>query len=241
MRLFRILFESNNLDFSCVSSNLNTISLEKITIYPNPNEGDFQLTNNNLGNLSGFLIITDMTGKIVYKKTNFTLPGFTKKSINIKNLSTGSYILSIRGKENHGVKRLIISKWNIYGTPIFNLKKRVSKSYNIGDLNLLLITKESSFRKSSLNDIEILFRNQPNPVRPEYTGLIGIKGLAENAEVKITDITGNLVYETFSEGTTATWDGNSLNGKRVQTGVYIVFSSSSDGTQKEVAKILFIN
>ena len=103
-------FESNNLDFSCVSSNLNTISLEKITIYPNPNEGDFQLTNNNLGNLSGFLIITDMTGKIVYKKTNFTLPGFTKKWINIKNLSTGSYILSIRGKENHGVKRLIISK-----------------------------------------------------------------------------------------------------------------------------------
>ena len=81
----------------------------------------------------------------------------------------------------------------------------------------------------------------PNPVRPEYTGLIGIKGLAENAEVKITDITGNLVYETFSEGTTATWDGSSLNGKRVQTGVYIVFSSSSDGTQKEVAKILFIN
>ena len=81
----------------------------------------------------------------------------------------------------------------------------------------------------------------PNPVRPDYTGLIGIKGLAENAEVKITDITGNVVYETLSEGTTATWDGNSLNGKRVQTGVYMVFSSSSDGAQKEVAKILFIN
>ena len=103
-------FESNNLDFNCFSYNLNTISLEKITIYPNPNDGNFQLTNNNLGNLSGFLIITDMTGKIVYKKTNFTVPGFTKKSINIKNLSTGSYILSIHGKENHGIKRLIISK-----------------------------------------------------------------------------------------------------------------------------------
>ena len=81
----------------------------------------------------------------------------------------------------------------------------------------------------------------PNPVRPDYTGLIGIKGLAENAEVKITDITGNVVYETLSEGTTATWDGNSLHGKRVQTGVYMVFSSSSDGAEKEIAKILFIN
>ena len=40
---------------------------------------------------------------------------------------------------------------------------------------------------------------------------------------------------------TATWDGKSLNGERVQTGVYVVFSASEDGTQKEVAKILFVN
>lgn len=81
----------------------------------------------------------------------------------------------------------------------------------------------------------------PNPVRPDYDGLIGIRGLVENSEVKITDLTGNIVYETMSEGTTATWDGNSLNGNRVQTGVYIVFSVSDDGIQKEVAKILFVN
>lgn len=81
----------------------------------------------------------------------------------------------------------------------------------------------------------------PNPVRPDYEGEIGIKGLAPNSEVKITDITGNVIYETFSKGTTATWDGNSLNGKRAQTGVYIVFSVTDDGNEKEVAKILFIN
>ncbi|MBO73099.1 MAG: hypothetical protein CMD35_05705 [Flavobacteriales bacterium] len=81
----------------------------------------------------------------------------------------------------------------------------------------------------------------PNPVRPDYEGLIGIKGLVENSEVKITDITGNVIYETMSEGTTATWDGKSLNGERAQTGVYVVFSVSDDGRQKEIAKILFIN
>jgi ligand-binding sensor domain-containing protein len=81
----------------------------------------------------------------------------------------------------------------------------------------------------------------PNPVRPEYQGLIGIKGLVENSEVKITDITGNVIYETMSEGTTATWNGKSLNGKKAQTGVYIVFSVGDDGLQKEVTKILFIN
>lgn len=81
----------------------------------------------------------------------------------------------------------------------------------------------------------------PNPVRPDYEGLIGIKGLVPNSEVKITDITGNVIYETMSEGTTATWDGNSLSGRRAQTGVYVVFSVSDDGSQKEVTKILFIN
>ncbi|MAW66024.1 MAG: hypothetical protein CMD18_07505 [Flavobacteriales bacterium] len=81
----------------------------------------------------------------------------------------------------------------------------------------------------------------PNPVRPDYEGIIGIKGLVANSEVKITDITGNVIYETMSQGRTATWDGKSLNGKKAQTGVYLVFSVSNDGSEKEVTKILFIN
>ena len=45
----------------------------------------------------------------------------------------------------------------------------------------------------------------------------------------------------MSQGRTATWDGKSLNGKKAQTGVYLVFSISNDGSEKEVTKILFIN
>ena len=81
----------------------------------------------------------------------------------------------------------------------------------------------------------------PNPVKSTYRGVIGIRGLVGNSEVKITDITGNLVYETISEGGTATWDGKTLSGERVKTGVYIVFSSNDDGSETEVTKILFIN
>tara|TARA_B100000795_G_C22800477_1_gene441623 strand:+ start:280 stop:2589 length:2310 start_codon:yes stop_codon:yes gene_type:complete len=81
----------------------------------------------------------------------------------------------------------------------------------------------------------------PNPVRSSYSGIIGIRGLVGNSEVKITDTTGNLVFETIAEGGTATWDGKTLSGKRVQTGVYIVFSSNDDGSETEVTKILFIN
>lgn len=81
----------------------------------------------------------------------------------------------------------------------------------------------------------------PNPVRPGYTGLIGIKGLVADANVKITDITGTLVYQTVAKGGTATWDGKNFNGERAATGVYLVFITNSDGTETAVEKILFIN
>jgi frataxin-like iron-binding protein CyaY len=81
----------------------------------------------------------------------------------------------------------------------------------------------------------------PNPVRENFTGLIGIKGLVNNASIKITDSYGNLVYESRSEGGQAVWDGKDFNGRRAATGVYLVFVTNSDGTEKVATKILFIN
>lgn len=81
----------------------------------------------------------------------------------------------------------------------------------------------------------------PNPVRPGYNGYIAIKGLVTNARVKITDITGNLVYETISEGGQAVWNGQDLFGRRPASGVYLVFSTNMDGSETMVTKIMFIN
>ncbi len=81
----------------------------------------------------------------------------------------------------------------------------------------------------------------PNPVKPEYSGNVSIRGLIDNCTVKITDIAGNLVYETTSNGGYATWNGNNYNGRRVATGVYIIFAASKDGAKTYSGKILFIN
>lgn len=83
----------------------------------------------------------------------------------------------------------------------------------------------------------------PNPVRPEYNGPIAIKGLARDADVKITDIHGQLVYQTRALGGQAIWDGLDYNGRRPNTGVYLVFSTSTqrpDIPDAVVAKIVFI-
>ena len=81
----------------------------------------------------------------------------------------------------------------------------------------------------------------PNPVRPDYDGDIVITGLVEDTDIKITDISGNLVHQTTSLGGQATWNGKNLNGNRVSTGVYMVFGNDKKGEKTFTTKILFIH
>ncbi|MDB4303162.1 hypothetical protein N9934_00030 [Desulfosarcina sp.] len=81
----------------------------------------------------------------------------------------------------------------------------------------------------------------PNPVRPGYSGPIAIKGLVNDADFKITDINGSLVYSGTAEGGQAIWDGKTFNGRIVQTGVYMVFVTDKEGSETLVTKILFMN
>ena len=81
----------------------------------------------------------------------------------------------------------------------------------------------------------------PNPVRESYDGNIYIKGLVADAIVKITDVSGNLVRTLTANGGTAEWDGQNIYGKRVSTGVYLVYISDETGESTSVSKILFIN
>lgn len=81
----------------------------------------------------------------------------------------------------------------------------------------------------------------PNPVRPEYSGPIAIRGLVKDADVKITDISGSVVYQTTSLGGQAIWDGRNFQGERAASGVYLVFITNEDGTEKKVTKILLMN
>lgn len=80
----------------------------------------------------------------------------------------------------------------------------------------------------------------PNPVRPEYTGTVKIAGLLDKANVKITDIGGNLVYETTAQGGTIEWDTTAFGKYKVATGVYMIFISAQDGAETKVKKVMII-
>lgn len=98
--------------------------------------------------------------------------------------------------------------------------------------------------KSDATEGEDFFKNvyaYPNPVRENYEGVIAIKGLVTDVDVKITDISGKLVYSTKALGGQAVWDGKTVFGEKVKSGVYLVYCSTPDGSKTHVTKILVIN
>jgi len=84
----------------------------------------------------------------------------------------------------------------------------------------------------------------PNPVQPGYDGPIAVYGLARDANVKITDAAGHLVFEGKALGGQAVWDGRDYLGRRAASGVYLIFATSEtnfDQPDAIVTKIVILN
>lgn len=81
----------------------------------------------------------------------------------------------------------------------------------------------------------------PNPVRPGYSGTVLIRGLVDNSIVKITDASGNVVWETKSHGGQVEWNVSTFSGNKVDSGVYLVYATTPTAEQKTVTKILVVN
>lgn len=97
-------------------------------------------------------------------------------------------------------------------------------------------TPENKLRKSAV-------LASPNPVQPDYEGVIAITGLIADAIVKITDVNGRLINEIKAQGGTAIWDRTAYDGSSISSGVYLVFSSNGNTSQSPdglVSKIMIL-
>lgn len=80
----------------------------------------------------------------------------------------------------------------------------------------------------------------PNPVPHGYSGMIAVNGLKTNSLCKITDSSGKLVWQGYSNGGQLVWDGKDHYGNRPASGVYYVMASDEDGKEKIVTKFVFV-
>lgn len=104
------------------------------------------------------------------------------------------------------------------------------------DKGLISFKGTSTAANEDLNNVYVY----PNPVRPNYTGTVKVAGLIDKANIKITDITGNLVYETTASGGTIEWDTTAFGRYKVASGVYMIFISAQDGGETKVKKVMII-
>jgi streptogramin lyase len=165
---------------------------------------------------------------------DIAVDGANRKWISIAD--SGVYLVSSNGQET-----------------IYHFTKEDSPlpSNNVNDIEIDGITGEVFFAtdkglvsfkgtatkpKDDLSNVYVY----PNPVRPEFSGTVKISGLTNRANVKITDVTGNLVHETTSQGGTIEWDTTAFGRYKVASGVYMIFIAAEDGIETKVKKVMIV-
>ena len=165
---------------------------------------------------------------------SIAIDGANRKWLGTAN--AGAYLMSSDGTEE-------IRKYTQENSPIFSDNIiSLAVDNKTGDVWFGTSKGLQSVRGDAIEGLE-KFNNVyafPNPVRQEFSGSLTITGLMRDTRIKITDVSGNLVFETESTGGIATWDLNTYSGRRVATGVYLIFSSNNDGSKSCVTKVLVI-
>ncbi len=104
------------------------------------------------------------------------------------------------------------------------------------DAGLVSYRSDATEGAANYSDIHVF----PNPVRPEFNGLITVTGLMENTQVRITDLNGNAIVSGTSLGGQFSWNGILKSGKKASSGVYLVFCASEDGSESQACKFMIV-
>jgi len=167
--------------------------------------------------------------------TDIEVDGGNRKWISLAN--AGLVLLSSDGTQ-------IIAQYTEDNSPLISntiydieINQQTGELYIVTDKGLVSFRIDATYEDPSYETLNVF----PNPVKPDYFGPITIQGIRYNSDVKVTDAAGNLIYKTLSNGGTATWNGQNLNGEKVPTGVYFFWTANNyQGGERKVAKVLVI-
>lgn len=179
------------------------------------------------GNFAGYLFKGENVRSIA-------VDGADRKWVATKN---GVWLISADGEK-------VIERFTEDNSPLLsNDVRKIAINSHSGEVYFVTAKGICSFRGTATeaeqtNSNLLVF---PNPVPPGYSGTIAIRGVAENAVVKITELDGRLVYQTKALGGQVVWDGKDYKGRKISSGVYLVLIDSENKSKKTAAKIVFIS
>ena len=179
------------------------------------------------GNLSGYLF----KGQEV---RSIAVDGADRKWVATKK---GVFLISPEGDK-------VVYQFTEDNSPLLSSDvRKIAIDGNTGEVFFATLKGICSFRSTATeggdtNDNILIF---PNSVPPGFNGTIAIRGLVNNAIVKITELDGRLVFQSRALGGQAVWDGKDYRGRRIFSGVYLVLISDDGRKEKVTAKIVFIS
>jgi hypothetical protein len=192
------------------------------------------------GDYNAQRIKVDFEGNVEYVlgNTNITdieVDGGNRKWFGTAN--SGIILLSADGQE-------VIEQYSTDNSPLISntiidlkLDQSTGELFIVTDKGLVSYRTDATYEDPDYTAVNVF----PNPARPEFEGPITIQGVRYNSDVKITDVAGNLVYKTASNGGTATWNGKNINGEKVSTGVYLIWTAANEGKGRYVGKVLVVH
>ncbi len=200
-----------------------------------PNVGSF-FTDSQLKTNSIIILDNNLAQELMYEQfiTDIVVDGANNKWIGT--LDSGIFLVSPNGQQT-------IYHFTATNSPLpsnsindIDINSATGEVFIATDKGLVSFKGTSTAANEDLNNVYVY----PNPVRPEFEGTVKIAGLLNKANVKITDIEGNLVYETTSEGGTIEWDTTAFGKYKVASGVYMIFVAAQDGIETKVKKVMII-
>jgi hypothetical protein len=179
------------------------------------------------GNFAGYLF----KGQEV---RSIAVDGADRKWVATRN---GVFLVSTSGEK-------VIYQFTEENSPLLSSDvKKIAIDGKTGEVYFATLKGICSFRSTATeggekNENVLVF---PNPVPPGFSGTIAIRGLVNNAIVKITELDGRLVYQTRALGGQAIWDGRNYKGQKISSGAYLVLVSDDGRKERTATKIFFIS
>ena len=191
------------------------------------------------GSYNASRIKLEYEGNVEYVLGNSNITDIEVDGANRKWFATansGLILLSADGLE-------VISQFTTENSPLISnnildikLDQTTGELYIVTDKGLISYRTDATYEDPDYSNVKVF----PNPARPDFEGPITIQGIRYDSDIKITDVAGNLVYQTTSNGGTATWNGKTITGDKVTSGVYLIWTAPNEGKGRKVGKVLVI-
>lgn len=188
-----------------------------------------KIPRNDGSNSADFLLINEAINALA-------IDGANRKWIGTAN--NGVYLISADGLET-------IHHFTAENTPLLSnsiesitIHPRTGEVFIGTSKGLVSYQSDATEAENSFNKDNVYA--YPNPVRPDYDGIITITGLMYDSDVKIVDTAGYLIHQGTSLGGQFGWNGRDKQGKKVASGIYMVLAANAEGKEGVVTKIMII-